>query len=139
VSTSTAVAVTINRNQLRSALHIVCVNSTALDGDALKSNQALSNLLVGRSINAVAFEITKEIVQGIVIALSGVEGGMLANLAAVLNRIIDRTVGLLLLRSIVAIVGCMVGVVGGSRAGVHLSTVVIITSVGCKVLQVSNH
>lgn len=57
------------------------------------------------------------------------------------DRVIDRPVGWLLLRSIVAIVSIVVGAsIVGSGAWMNLSTVVIVTSsVSCKILQVSDY
>jgi hypothetical protein len=70
----------------------------------LESNQTLSDLLVGGSINTIAFEITKEIVQGIIVTLSGIEGSVLANFTSMADRVVDGAVSLLL-RSVVAGVG----------------------------------
>lgn len=57
------------------------------------------------------------------------------------DRVIDWSVGRLLLRSIVSIVSIVVGVsIIGSRTRMDLSAVVVVTSsVSCKILQVSNY
>lgn len=57
-----AMSVAIDRNQRRSGGNVIGRNSAAMDGNVLQSNQSLSDLLVGRSINTVAFEVAKEIV-----------------------------------------------------------------------------
>jgi hypothetical protein len=75
----------------------------------LESNQTLSDLLVGGSIDTVALEITKEIVQGIVITLSGIESSVLANVTSMADRVVDGAVSLLL-RSVVAGVGWVMSV-----------------------------
>jgi hypothetical protein len=75
----------------------------------LESNQTLSDLLVGGSINTVALEITKEVVQGIVISLSGIKSSVLANFTSMADRVIDGAVSLLL-RSVVAGVGWVMSV-----------------------------
>jgi len=75
----------------------------------LESNQTLSDLLVGGSINTIAFEITKEIVQGIIVTLSGIEGSVLANFTSMADRVVDGAVSLLL-RSVVAGVGWVMSV-----------------------------
>jgi hypothetical protein len=75
----------------------------------LESNQTLSDLLVGGSIDTVALEITKEIVQGIVVTLSGIESSVLANVTSMAHRVVDGAVSLLL-RSVVAGVGWVMSV-----------------------------
>jgi hypothetical protein len=75
----------------------------------LESNQTLSDLLVGGSINTVAFEIAKEIVQGIIVTLSGIIGCVLANITSMADRVVDGAVSLLL-RSVVAGVGWVMSI-----------------------------
>jgi hypothetical protein len=75
----------------------------------LESNQTLSDLLVGGSINTITLEITKEIVQGIVVTLSGIESSVLANVTSMADRVVDGAVSLLL-RSVVAGVGWVMSV-----------------------------
>lgn len=131
----------VNRNERRSSMHVVGWDSASVNGDALKSNQSLANLVVRRGIDPVALEITKEIVQGIIVALSGVEGRVLADLASVADRIVDRTVRRWLLWRIVAVVSWVVGAgIASGGARMHLGTMIIVASgISCKVLQVSNH
>lgn len=57
-----AMSVAIDRNQRRSGGNVIGRNSAAMDWNVLQSNQSLSDLMVGRSINTVAFEVAKEIV-----------------------------------------------------------------------------
>lgn len=57
-----AMSVAIDRNQRRSGGKVIGRNSAAMDWNVLQSNQSLSDLMVGRSINTVAFEVAKEIV-----------------------------------------------------------------------------
>jgi len=111
-----------------------------MDWNVLESNQALSNLLVGGSINAVALKITKEVVQGIIVSLSRIKGSMLSNFAAMADRVVNRAVRGLLLGSVVASVGWVMGIGIASSAWVHMGALVIVTaSISCQVLQVSNH
>lgn len=79
-----------------------------------------------------ALGITKELVQGIVVSLSVVVGGMLANVTSVADGIVDWTVGSWLLRSVIAIVSGVVTAVVGCGAGMHLGTMmgVVVTSGG---------
>jgi hypothetical protein len=94
-------------------------------------------------INATALGISKEVVQGIIAALSVVISCVLTKIASVADRIIDRTVRARLLRGVVTLV-CIVMRVAviwtGTGTGVHLSRMIIIASGGsCKILQVSDY
>jgi hypothetical protein len=66
---------------------------------------------------------------------------MLSKVSPMADRVIDWSVGWLLLRSIVSIVSIVVGAsIVSSRAWMDLSVVVVVTStVSCKILQVSNY
>lgn len=66
---------------------------------------------------------------------------MLSKISPMAYRVIDWPVGGLLLRSIVSIVSIVVGAsIVGSRAWMDLSVVVVVSStVGCKILQVSDY
>jgi len=57
------------------------------------------------------------------------------------DRVVNRAVGSLLLRGVVASVRGVVGIgIASSGAWVHMGTLVIVTAtVSCQVLQVSNH
>jgi hypothetical protein len=107
VTTAAAMSMPIDGNQRRT-LHIIGRDSTAMNGNTLESNQPLSDLLVGGSINTVALEIAKEVVQGIIVTFSGVERSVLANFTSMADRIVNGAVGSLLLGSVVARVGRVV-------------------------------
>ena len=134
-------AMAFNRNHCRTSRNVVG-QTTSLDGDALKLHQALANLSVGAWIDLTTLSVTEEVIQHVETTPSVVISGVVAQVASVADGIVDRTVGLGLLRGIVAVV-CVVGRVGailGGRAGVHLRGMVIVTAGGsCKILQVSNH
>lgn len=133
-----AMSVAIDRNQRRPGGNVIGRNSAAMDGNVLQSNQSLSDLLVGRSINTVAFEVAKEIVQGIVVTLSGIERSMLANFTTMADRVIDGAVGRLLLRSIVAGMGLVVGSgIAAATTRVHMGTLIIVAATICFATSVS--
>lgn len=136
---TTAATMTIDRNKSW-CRHVVRSNTATLDRNTLKSNQSLTNLVIGRGVDAVALEVTKEIVQGVVVASSNIEGSVLANVAAMRNRIVNGTVRRLLrlLGSVVAVVSGMVGS-GIARSGTRVHLTIVVSTVYCKVLQVSNH
>lgn len=127
VNWSTVTSVAIYRDHLRSWLNVLG-DSTTVDWNTLQLHQALSNLSVRGGINLAAFGISKELVQGIVIALSVVIGGMLTNVSSVRDWIVHWTVGACLLGSVIAVVGGMVWLAILNGTGMHLGAVVIITS-----------
>lgn len=105
VATATAVSRAIDRHQRRTGGDVVCGDGPALDWDALQSHESLAHLLVGGGIDAVTLEITEEIVQGIEIALSGVEGSMLVHVTSMADRVVNGAVGCWLLWGVIAVVG----------------------------------
>jgi hypothetical protein len=120
--------VAVNRDHLRGGLDVFG-NPTSVNGNALQSHEALSNLGIRSGIDLASFSIAKKLIQGIKVAFSGVVCGMLTKVSSVSDRIIDWTIGTRLLGRVVAVVGIMMGrTVVGSGAGMHLSTVVIVTS-----------
>lgn len=133
-------SMTVNRDQRWPSLDVLG-DTTTMDWDSLKGHQSLSNLSIRSWINIASLGITKELVQCIVASLSIIIGSMLSKVSPMADRVIDWSVGWLLLRSIVSIVSIVVGAsIVGSRAWVDLSVVVVITStVSCKILQVSNY
>lgn len=79
-----------------------------MDWKSLQSHQSLADLSVRRGINLSALGITKELIQGIVVALSGVIGSVLTNVSSVADGVVNGTVRSWLLRSVVRIVGGVV-------------------------------
>lgn len=129
----------INGNKRRSSLNVLG-ETTTMNWDALECHQSLADLMVRSRIDLTTLGIPEELVQGVVISLAGIIGGMLANISSVTDGVVNRSVRRRLLRGIVAIVCRMVWVVvRRSRGRVHLSTVIIIRSGSCKMMQISDH
>ena len=86
-----------------------------------------------------ALGVTEEVVQGLVAALSAIVGSVVSQVTAVADIVVDGAVRRGLLGSVVSVVAWVLGVAILRLTGMHLGTMIIVTSCGsCKVLQVSN-
>lgn len=121
--------VTTNSNHSWTSMHVVRKTST-VNWNPLESHQSLANLLVRGGVDLPALGVTEEVVQGLVTALSAIVGGVVSQVTAVADIIVDRTVRRGLLRSVISVVACVLGMAILRLSGMHLGTMIIVTSCG---------
>jgi len=95
--------VTIDRNERWGGVDVFR-KTAPLDGDSLQRHQPLAHLRVGGWVDLSAFGVAKEFVQGIIVALSGIISGVLANISSVTDWVVDRSVRSGLLRGVIGVV-----------------------------------
>lgn len=130
---TTMSAMTINRNHLWTSWHVIR-DTTTVERKTLESKETLTNLSIRCRINLAALGITKEIVQGIIVASTVVKSsGVLSVDIPAVVRVVDWTAiwrSGLIVTCVVSGVGLAWMTVGSawSRTGVHGSSVVAIIS-----------
>ena len=138
--TTVSTSMAIDRDHSWASWHVFRYRTPA-NWNALQSHQSLTNLSIRCWVYLTALGITKEVIQGVQAALSGIVRRMLVQVTGVADRIIDWAIGRWLLWSIVAVVSVMRWVtIISLRSRMHLSPMIIVACCSsCKILQVSNH